>query len=471
MIKKINIIPIVALLLLAGTGCKKDYLDINQTNPNQTTKPPLNGLLAAVTYQTGLNVYRTGYFTSNYVQYLSSSNESSGSDIYDELDRSSLWYNVYHAIEDARNMQEKAAEQNAIHHIGVAQVTEAMNMSLIIDVFGDVPYSEAWNPENYFPAYDNAENVFNASLALLDDAIENFNNADVGVELDATNDVVHGGDAEAWKKTAFALKARLLNRLSKTSSYDPAAILSAVDSAYSSNGDDAQVTQFVARSVWNQIAYNNTVLLLDGWLSTQFVEALDGTTFGVEDPRLPLIATLTQFGDYRGTENGAGRIGTGTDDEESYLSVDGFYSKAGAPLLLVTYSELKFIEAEAALAAGDEDRAYAAYIDGISANMDKVGVSASAKAAYLAQPSVKASAATLTKALIFKEKYVAMFLHPEAWTDARRFDYGYEDFTLPQNAVLDTYIRRQAYPNTETSRNAANVPDVASLADKLWWDQ
>src|SRR5690606_13812208 len=103
-------------------------------------------------------------------------------------------------------------------------------------------------------------------------------------------------------------------------------------------------------SPWNQAAYNNTQLLLDAWISEQFIDALDGTTFGVVDPRLKYIATETQFGDFRGTPNGVGRIGTGTDDEESYLSLDGFYSKAGAPLLLITYAEMKFIEAEAKFA-------------------------------------------------------------------------------------------------------------------------
>ena len=79
--------------------------------------------------------------------------------------------------------------------------------------------------------------------------------------------------------------------------------------------------------------------------------------------------------------------------------------------------------------------------------------------------------ANFTKDLIFKEKYIAMFLQPEAWTDARRYDYNYKDFTLPFNVVLPTFIRRVGYPSTETDRNGKNVPSVASLTDKLWWDQ
>ncbi|HEY8916668.1 MAG TPA: SusD/RagB family nutrient-binding outer membrane lipoprotein, partial [Chitinophaga sp.] len=107
----------------------------------------------------------------------------------------------------------------------------------------------------------------------------------------------------------------------------------------------------------------------------------------------------------------------------------------------------------------------------IRANMDKVGVSAANRDSYVNNAAVSVGAANITLDLIMKEKYVAMFLNPEAWVDARRFDYKYKDFHLPENAVLSTFIRRVAYPTIETSRNAANVPPVGALSDKLWWDQ
>jgi hypothetical protein len=79
---KILILPV--LLLFAG--CDK-YLDIND-NPNQVTNPPINGLLATATYETGLNVQRMGDVTSYYVQQLASPNESSDRDTYKEEDLS-----------------------------------------------------------------------------------------------------------------------------------------------------------------------------------------------------------------------------------------------------------------------------------------------------------------------------------------------------------------------------------------------
>ncbi len=75
---------------------------------------------------------------------------------------------------------------------------------------------------------------------------------------------------------------------------------------------------------------------------------------------------------------------------------------------------------------------------------------------YLAAGTVAVGAANLTKALIFKEKYVATYLNRHR-VDARRYDYKYKDFELPKNAALPTFIRRFEYPTSERSENGKNV--------------
>jgi hypothetical protein len=452
-------------------ACKKGYLDINQTNPNQTENPPINGLLAGVTYQSGINVYSAANITSYYVQYLASPNTASGSDIYEDVDRSATWRAIYLNMVNVRQMEKLSVARKAYEHQGVAKILEAFNMSLLVDLFGDAPYTEAWTEgQNLTPGYDPAKSIYDNCLLLIDAGITALNLEEPQVTLDAGNDLIHGGNKAAWLKTAYALKARLLNRVSKQANYDPAAIIAALGNGYTSNSDDAQITRFVSLSPWNQAAVNNTNSLLDGWLSANFVNALNGTTYGVFDPRLPLITDTTRLGDYKGTINGAGRVGTGTSKDECYLSTKGFYSKGGASLLMLTYAEMKFIESEAYFGS-DKAKSYQAYVEGIAANMDKVGVAAEDKADYLTNPVVAVGVDAFTKDLIFKEKYVATFLQPEAWTDARRYDYKYKDFKLPINALLTTFIRRVGYPSSETSRNSANVPVVSSLADLLWWDK
>lgn len=462
---KIVILP--ALFLFAG--CKK-YLDIND-NPNLVTNPPINGLLANATYQTGLNVQRMGDITSYYVQQLASPNTDSDRDTYKEEDLSETWTAHYNVMTNINRMMMLAEQKGSSQHLGVAKILMAMNLNMLINMFGDVPYSEAFQGQELLtPKYDDQKTLHATSIQLLDEAVTELGKTDSKLALDVGSDLIHSGNTAAWIKTAHALKARFLNQLSNTDQYNPAGILAELAQAYTSNSDDAMLQSFDGRSPWNQVAYNNTQLVLDGWLSEQFVNALNGASYGVIDPRLKQITDTTKFGDYRGTPNGKGRTGTGTDQEESYLSLNGFYSKGSAPLLLVTYAEMKFIEAEAAFRSNDKPRAYAAYLEGIKAHMDKLGVPAGERDAYLANPAVAVGAENLTLDLIFKEKYVALFLHPEAWVDARRFDYAYKDFGLPVDAALPTFIRRSAYPVVETSRNGANVP-ATDMTTHLWWDQ
>lgn len=458
-----------SFLVIVLASCDK-YLDVN-TNPNLVYNPPINSLLVTSTYQTGLNVQRMGNITSYYVQHLASSNAGSDRDTYKEEDLSGTWTAHYNAMTDIRQMMQQAEQRQATEHLGVAKVLMAMNLNMLINMFGDVPYSEAFmEKEVLTPSFDNQQALHDTTVKLINEAIAEFNKPAPNIRLDASSDLIHKGSVAAWKKTAYALKARFLNQLSKTNKYNPTEILAAVSNAYTSNADNAALTTFQGNSPWNQVARNNANLLLDGWLSEQFVDALDGTSYGTVDPRLALIANQTRFGDYRGTPNGRGRIGTGTNNEESVLTTTGFYSKAGAPLWLVTFAEVKFIEAEAAFRSNDKTRAYAAYLAGIRAHMDLMGVDAAARDAYINNPTVSVGASALTLAHIFKEKYVAMFLHPEAWVDARRFNYQYKDFGLPVGAAFNEFIRRSAYPVVETSRNGANVPEV-TMTTRLWWDQ
>lgn len=468
---KLIINILFAGLLVCGFSSCDSYLD-KLENPNLVTTPPINGLLATATYQSGLNVYRMGNIVSYYTQYLSSNVRGSDADIYNEVDYSSSWSNFYNAMMNIHQMNTMAAERGASKHLGVGKILMALNLNMLINAFGDVPYTEALQGQQLLlPKFDGQESLHTVCLQLLDEGIVELRKTDATLNLDGASDVIHGGNVDAWIRTGYGLKARFLNQLSKTTAYDPAAVLAALANSYTVSSQDAALTSFEQRSPWNEAAFNNTQLNLDGWLSTQFVDALNGTTFSVFDPRLPKIATITKFGDYRGTTNGAGRIGTGTNQEESYLSVDGFYSRSAAPVWILTFSELKFIEAEAAFRSGNKQRAYEAYMGGIKENMTKLGVSDGDMRAYMESPVVASGQANISLDLIFKEKYVAMFLNPETWTDARRFDYKYKDFSLPTGAAMSTFIRRIAYPTVEISRNGANVPEISGLDERLFWDK
>lgn len=458
-----------ASVILMTSACDS-FLDVNE-NPNNPEDAPITGLLTNSTYETSLNVYRGGSAISNYVQYLASPNPSSSSDTMDPLNFSSTWFSLYNVMTDLDVIIKKSEEQDASHYKGAAQILMALNLGMTVDFFGDVPFSQSFNFETVTPAYDNDEELYSRILTMLDEGIANLQGS-TAISMGA-DDFIYGGDVDAWIKFGNALKARFLLHTKGSSGYSAAEVLSAVDAGFASNDDDAKVIFFEQRfNPWAQVAINNENLLLGGWISEQFVQALDGTTYPTVDPRLPLMIGTTDDGEFIGTVNGAGRGDAPEQGARSTLIPGQYYTSTLSPLMIATYAELKFIEAEAALDT-DKDRAYAAYLAGIEAHMDMLGVSDEDKTAYLTDASVSVGAGSLTLEEIMKEKWIALFLHPETWNDARRFDYGYKGMDLPANLNPDLnnqFIRRLAYPDSEVSRNGSNVPSV-TLLDRIWWDQ
>jgi hypothetical protein len=466
---------ITSTAVLSLQGCKKDYFDLNE-NPNQVTTPSLPSLLSTATHKTGINNFNVGSFTSTYVQYLANPSAGASSDIYQEVDYTGTWDALYYAMADISDLKALAIKLGSNEYLGVANVLLSYHLGLVNDLWGDAPFSDAFNPNTLTPKYDSQEDLYKTSLSLLDSAIAQFGRTDASAKLSAPNDLIHKGVKANWVKTANALKARLLIKVSKTAGYNPAAVLAAVSSSYTSNADDAGMASFFLRNPWAQVARNNAALTLGGWLSEQLVDHLNGKTYGVFDPRIRKITDpnpVTTHGLWVGTVNGAGNRapGNNTVKDENYIAVSSPWTSDVAPILIVTNAEIKFIEAEAALAANDRTRAYAAYLAGISANMDKLQVPTADAERIAYMSSVSVGATNLTRDMIFREKYVATYLNPEAWNDARRYDYKYKDFTLPVNAVLSTFIRRLSYPNGERSKNGKNVPSIGSMADRLWWDK
>ena len=462
---------IFVFVLLGGVISCKDYFALD-SNPNLVVNPPLNSLLSTTTQKTGINSQLVADITSYFVQYLAGPVAGGSTDTYQITDYSTTWDSLYRGMADIHDMKAKAQAEGSSEHTGVANILMSYHLSLVTDMFGDAPYSEAFTGTTLTPKYDTEEELYAESLRLLDDAIAELAKTDSKVKLGTSEDFIHHGLVANWIKTAYALKARLLNKVSKKPDYNPAAVLDAISKSYTSNADDAQMSGFLGLNPWASIALENAGLILDGWLSEQFIQHINGDTYGVLDPRISKITDPLKGGVYRGTPNGSGNTGTAPSvPDENYITRTSPLTGDAAPIILISYAELKMIEAEANFRAGNPAVAFTAYRAGITAHMNKLGVTAAERDAYLASAAVAQDASAFTLDQIFQEKYIITYLNPEAWNDARRYDYNYKNFTFPVNAALPTFIRRVAYPSGETSKNGSNVPAVGSLSDRLWWDE
>jgi len=207
--------------------------------------------------------------------------------------------------------------------------------------------------------------------------------------------------------------------------------------------------------------------------SNYFIDLLKEGFTDLPDPRLPLLADPGLSDEFVGI--------TDYDDSADPNTVDfsesTWHSTEQAPVVICSYSELKFIEAEAALQS-DAGRAYDAYLEGIRANMMKVGVSAADMNDYLSDPQIAVGAGNLSLGLILRQKYVALFLNPEAWVDMRRADFnnsvmsGYAGLFIPSGGQFVDPAQRAQYPIEEVSRNGAEVSKVAKeFNEPMWRDQ
>ena len=157
-------------VILLSAGCKK-YLDIN-TNPNGVAVPPLKGLLAHASNASAIITYDVSNITSYYVQYLASPSAGSDLDTYNSIDPSNTWGAIYDVLTDIHDMRTQAAEQGLNAYVGVADILTAYNMSLSLNLWGDIPYSEAFQGVNNLqPKYDNQKDLYDTCLTLLDHGI------------------------------------------------------------------------------------------------------------------------------------------------------------------------------------------------------------------------------------------------------------------------------------------------------------
>ncbi len=465
-----KIVKNLGLFLVLMMASCDSYLDVNE-NPNNPEDAPISGLMINTTYESAKNIYRVGDITSNYVQYLASPNPASASDTMEPVSNNNTWFNLYNVMTDLTVLIEKAEEQEANHYKGAAQVLMALNLGMGVDIFGDMPYSESFTFETVTPAYDDDEQLYATIMGFLDEGINNLQ-GETTVSM-GEDDFIYQGDTAKWIAFANMLKARYMIHTKETSGYSASEVLAAIDNGLQSNDDDAKVGFFEQDiNPWADVARDNADLLLGGWISEQFIQALDGTSYPTVDPRLGLMVGTTDDDTFVGTVNGAGRGNAPEQGARSTLVEDQYYTTITSPILLATYSEQKFIEAEAAFEI-DKNRSYQAYLAGIRAHMEMLEVPQAEIDTYLADPSVSMGEGAFALEDIFKEKWVALFLHPETWNDARRFDYQYKDMDVPVNLNPDLngqFIRRLPYPDNEVSRNGQNVPDV-TLLDRIFWDE
>lgn len=235
--KKIHIYIAIILLSIANSlsGCKGlfDEKDI-QSNPNAVTdvdvRTLLSGTMLGVAFLHEDTDVRIASMWAGELSGLSRAHL--GFAQYIVSSQTFSWNNLYPVANQARLIQTKADILGDKWTKGVGQVLEALVITKATSLYGDVPYSQAFDSQNFpTPIFDKQIDVYAALQITLDKAISNLS-ATSGLAFGA-NDFIFQGDVNKWKALANTLKARLYLH---TNNYDKA-IASANLGIQNTNGD------------------------------------------------------------------------------------------------------------------------------------------------------------------------------------------------------------------------------------------
>jgi hypothetical protein len=458
----------VAVLAASTTGCKK-YFENSVASPNNpsTVTPAL--LLASVEVSTfasfGGQLARQGAVMIQHMAGTEIGSQSIEIANYNitELTNTNEWDAIYTgALMNANIILREHGEGNPYYR-GIAKVLIAMNAGLATDLWGDIPLSEAalgqsidGNPGNLKPKYDTQEEVIQQIQDYLDEAISDLS-ADLADNklVPTTDDFIYGGNVEAWKKAAYVLKARYANRLSQRNAAGSAtAAIAALANGFGGPADDCNMIFGEGNALNQWFAYEQS---RGGYMkvSTTFVDALTAAS----DPRLTVFVAEDVNGNITGTPPDDVTVTT-----SSY--VGAYYASATSPIPLLSFVEQKFIEAEAQLRAGNAGGAATAHNEAVIASVLQV-TGASDPVFEAAYASEDANSISLQK--IMYQKWVALFIQVEAFSDWRRTSFP--ALTPNANGNTPSIPVRFIYPQGERIYNAANFPTGAiGLTDPVWWD-
>lgn len=518
--KKTQILAAAALLLLAG-ACTKNFEQYN-ANPYGVTneemlrdgyalRAALNGMASAV-ISTDVN---TTQFTECLLGgpmggYLADSNQGFRNTI-SNFNPTDNWTNVllssdriiptfFANYDDVRNLTEDPVV------LAIADVIKVAVLHRVADTYGPIPYSQIGVGGKIQVPYDSQEQAYKNMLADLDRSIAVLT-ANRGTTINASADIIYGGQVEKWAKFANSLKLRLAMRMVYA---DPATAKKAAEEvaadevgAFASNDDNALYDNF------NANAKNPFYVVQVEYNGGDSMAAADIITYmnGYNDPRRAAYFNKSQFDgfDYVGLRHGI--VMPANDVMHRYSAIN---ISMDSPFTWMNAAEVAFLKAEAVAVFGFDmgGSAKEFYEQGVRLSFAQWGVAGAD--AYLADATSKpaayvdpigsnsydgslsemtiaweenASTARKQEKILIQKWIANWLLGNESWCDIRRTGYPH---ILPataegnkSNGLVDSAFgaRRMKYPSDEYVNNGANLAQAVTLlggademATRTWFD-
>lgn len=467
------------LVLMLVISCTKDFEEINtNTNAPVTVQPSL--LLRQVIYDYGEQMSYEGFTAGNLLGQYSTALDFN---LFDRHDLKSPqlggnpWPIFYQNLRDNEIILNLSQENTAFAvYEGPARIMKAYMAAGLTDLFGDVPYSEAFkgDTETVTPVYDSQESIYMDENGVFDNldkgiaAIENYTGT-IALE----GDILFNGDLEGWIRFANSLKIKYLMRVS--GKIDVVAQLQTIvaEGNFIDDNSENAIFNFTDGEPNN---FRLARLRIGDFNNYVLSETMDEILTGLNDPRIDRL--YRPFAN--STDGGHNGLLNGIDASEGVSLADysllGTIFRENTGLLdanFMTSMETHFLLAEAAqkgLITADTEMMYNT---GVIQAFDYWKVDLPAD--YLSVDAALNDGNTLEN--IITQKWIANTINGyEGWVEYRRT--GFPQLKTISASLNNNLIPiRMPYPSEEEALNSVNYTTASnntegnSINVPVWWDE
>jgi hypothetical protein len=198
-----------SIVALGMVSCELDDLDIN-VDPNSASQASLELLLTNSQWE-GLSTFGGGL--NNTTMGFQAINTSSDDFNFTNSSWNGTWNFLYSGpLKDLEELIAAADPETNPKYLGIAQILKAYYFTMMVDLWGDVPYTQAFkgnalgDEKILEPVYDKGADIYADAFSLIDKGIANL----TGTSGSVKGDIIYGGNATKWIKMANSLKLRLL---------------------------------------------------------------------------------------------------------------------------------------------------------------------------------------------------------------------------------------------------------------------
>lgn len=471
-----KIVLLMILMAATITSCSDDLSDVN-VDTKEPTEVAADVLVSNATKELVDQMVNTNVNTNIFKMIAQYWTETTYTDEanYNLIERNvngSLWNILYRdVLKDlkeakrilAENPEGGLSEEQIANQDAMISVLEVYTWHVLVDTFGDIPYTEALDLENSTPVYDDDAAIYADLVVRLNEAISKFTPG-AGTFGDA--DYIYGGDAAGWMKFANSLKLRLALRHADVDDAKAATMATEAIAAgvIESQADNATMQYQAAapntNPIWEDLVQSGR---LDFVAANTIVDIMND----LEDPRRDDYFAENQD-NYKGGVYGA----NGNTHSNSTIYSE-LFEDPQLEGVLMDLAEVEFLRAEAAARGYTSESAEEHYQSAITASIVYWGGTEAEAAAYIGTSGVSYSAANWQER-IGTQKWIALYNRGfEGWSSWRKLGYP----TLANAAESGLPVpRRFTYPTSEQSLNGDNLEAAQSAIGgdeqqtSVFWD-